>query len=105
MKPTKWAHLPNAKHIDWVIASVKANPDAAYSAARHAAWRSAVRDAAGYAARDAVIALVAYDDCSKYLDMTPDELKVWAALSSDPAAILLQPMVKAMHMECADLAV
>lgn len=22
-----WAHLPNAHHIDWVIASVKANPE------------------------------------------------------------------------------
>jgi len=49
---TEWAHLPNAKHIDWVLSSVKANPkkwdaasdtawDAARGAARDAAWDAA----------------------------------------------------------------
>jgi len=73
---TKWSHLPNAAHIDAVIASVKANPDdwnaawdevwdAARDATRDAAWdaaydaaydavRDAVRDAAWDAAYDAV---------------------------------------------------
>ena len=111
MKTTKWAHLPNAKHIDWVIASVKANPDAwsaawnaAYDAARHAVW-DAASDVAYVAAKDSILALVTYDDCEKYLDMTPDELQVWAVLSNDPAAILLQPMVQVMQKEAANLAV
>ena len=52
---TEWSHLPNAAHIDAVLASVKANPDdwdAAYDAAYDAAW-SAAYDAAWYAARNA----------------------------------------------------
>jgi len=27
MTQTAWAHLPNSKHIDWVIASLKTNPE------------------------------------------------------------------------------
>jgi len=46
MTQTAWAHLPNAKHIDWVIASLKANPEMWV-----AAWRT--RDAARYAAWNA----------------------------------------------------
>ncbi len=67
MNTTEWSHLPNAAHIDAVIASVKANPDdwnAAWDAAQYAALdaariaaRIAVRgvalDAAWYAALDA----------------------------------------------------
>ena len=60
---TAWAHLPNAKHIDAVLADVKARPevwttartaarDAAGDAAWDAAWRAAW-DAARDAARDA----------------------------------------------------
>ena len=116
---TKWAHLPNATHIDWVINSVQTNPyawglvvrDAASNAARDAAW-DAAGDAAGDAVMDAawvaawapardavmdtVLALVAYDDCEKYLDMTPDALQVWAVLSNDPATILLLPRCKSV---------
>lgn len=47
-RPTAWAHLPNAAHIDEVLASLKAHPEK-WSAARIAAW-----NAAWYAARDAV---------------------------------------------------
>jgi len=59
MTQTAWAHLPNAKHIDWVIASLKAHPEkwvAAYYAARDAAWfaaREAAYNAVWDAARDA----------------------------------------------------
>lgn len=56
---TAWAHLPNAAHIDQVLAHLEAHPkkwatawDAAQSAAWNAAW-SAVRDAIWKAARDA----------------------------------------------------
>ena len=57
---TAWAHLPNAAHIDEVLASLKAHPEkwsvawyAARNAARNAAWNAAW-DAAWDAARDAV---------------------------------------------------
>jgi len=110
-----WSHLPNAAHIDRVLESVKSHPevwvlprtsawdaarDAARNAARGAAWdaaRIAARgaawgsawDAAWDAARGAILALVAYDDAAKYLVMSSDQLKTWAILSEDPAAVLL----------------
>jgi len=60
MTPTAWADLPNAKHIDRILADLKKNPDkwnAAWDAARGAAWdaaRGAAWDAAWTAAWDAV---------------------------------------------------
>jgi hypothetical protein len=64
---TPWAHLPNAPHIDRILADLKARPevwraawdavwDAALGAARGVAWgaaRVAALDAARDAARDA----------------------------------------------------
>ena len=105
-----WSHLPNAAHIDRVLESVKSHPeswglprtwawsaawDAAWDAARGAAWDAleAAWEAAWSAARDAILALVAYDDAAKYLDMPVDQLKIWAILSEDPAAVLLLPAV------------
>ena len=111
---TVWSHLPNAAHIDRVIQSVKSHPEAwaeaqdAAWAGRRAAWDTvwhavwdAARDTAWVAARnaardtawDAVLALIAYDDAAKYLDMSSDKLQVWAILSEDPAAVLLSPAV------------
>ena len=59
MSEKPWAHLPNAQHIDAVLADVKARPevwttvwDAARTAARDAAW-GAAGAAAWDAARDA----------------------------------------------------
>ena len=52
---TTWAHLPNAAHIDRVLANLKAHPErwsAAWSAPGSAAW-SATHDAAWSAAHDA----------------------------------------------------
>lgn len=128
-----WSHLPNAAHIDRVIASVKEHPgtwcdaytvgavdtvwDAAWYATLDVAW-DATLDDAYYAARDvvlddaawyadsrvawnaargAILALVAYDDCEKYLDMPSDQLRVWVALSENPAATLLLPAVVALE--------
>jgi len=60
MTPTAWEHLPNAKHIDRIMADLKKNPDrwsAAWTDARDAAWTAAwgdARDAARDAARNAV---------------------------------------------------
>lgn len=52
---TKWSHLPNAVHIDRVLASVKAKPGAwtkAYNATRVTARDGAVSRAASIAARN-----------------------------------------------------
>jgi hypothetical protein len=123
-----WDHLPNAKHIDDIIASIKAHPkewsaardaarDAARGAARVASWgaaKGAARKvewgAAYYAARvaaggatqgavrdaawDAILALIAYDDCAYMLDSDPGELEILAKLG-DERAILLLPACKA----------
>jgi hypothetical protein len=121
-----WSHLPNAHHIDRVLESVKSHPeiwdatwdkawDAATNAATNAArdtdhneaWDAALgarltaRGADWLAARDAawnaIIALIAYDAASKYLDMPSDHLRVWAILSETPAAVLLLPAVIAFE--------
>ena len=110
-----WSHLPNAKHIDRIITSLKEHSkiwvaawDMARSVARDEAWDMAVDearsvawfaayDAAWGAARGAILALVAYDDAAKYLSMSVDQLKMWAILSEEPAAVLLLPAVIAFE--------
>ncbi len=121
---TAWAHLPNAVHIDRIIASVKAN-----SADWYTAWNSITRDNAYHisriaarnaahaailetdllpvwdlatlaiarmeiqswtAARDAILALIVYDDCAYMLDSDPGELAIIVAFG-DQKAILLLP--------------
>ena len=55
-KKTAWSHLPNAAHIDRIIASVKSHPEA-WAATGDAAWYQAwyaAREAVWDAARDAV---------------------------------------------------
>jgi hypothetical protein len=47
-----------------------------------------------HTARWAVIALIAYDDCGQYLDMTSEQLRTWALLSEQPQAMLLLPTVE-----------
>ena len=117
---TPWAHLPNAVHIDRVLASVKANPEqweAAWDAAREAAWvqaqqvvRAQMREpawdaaweaaweAGWYAAtRYAIIALVAYDDCAYMLDSDPGELAILAKFG-DHRAVLLLTACKVFHL-------
>ena len=129
-----WSHLPNAKHIDRVIASAHTYPKAwnvgwgvarrnafdtawykIWNAGRDNAWSEAMdkalvpmisppRPAAQQsrpmrmnAARTAILALVAYDDADKYLSMPSDQLKTWALLSEEPAAVLLLPAVIAFE--------
>ena len=126
---TKWAHLPNAEHIDRIIASVNAYPktweaawaaqdeewdtawiaakDVARKATRNEAWgvaRKATRDTARVAAWNvawdeaqdaalagcnAILALVAYDDCAYLLDCEPDELRILSKLGDNKAVLLL----------------
>ena len=113
-----WSHLPNACHIDRVIKSAKSHPeiwrldsdeawDKASGAALGADWGEAWDKASGatnFAARVAIVALVTYDNSSKYLDIPSDQLRVWAILSEDPAAVLLLPAVIAFErinvLEC-----
>ncbi len=120
---TKWSHLPNAAHIDAVLASVKANPDewsavryaaadaaleavryAAYDAAWEAAWEAArsvaryaaleaVRYAAWSAAWGAILALVAYDDCAHMLDSEPDDLRILSKLGSHAATLMIHASI------------
>ena len=112
---TAWAHLPNAKHIDAVLADVRKRPgawgaardaardaawdaawdaarDAAWDAARDAAWRAAW-DAAWGAAWGAIAALVTWDSSADLLDCTPDVLRTMIDLAEPPvchqAALLL----------------
>ena len=117
-KPTAWAHLPNAKLIDAVIADMKTRPDvwriawgaardAVRGAARDAAWdvawcvarepaRLATRTAKQAAAQDAILALIAWDDCARLLDLPSDTLRTMADICDAPAchqAVLLLPYV------------
>ena len=103
MTTTAWAHLPNARHIDAVLADARKRPgawDAARTAARDAAWdaawdaaRRAARTAARDAAWGAIAALVTWDSSADLLDCTPDVLRTMIDLAEPPvchqAALLL----------------
>ena len=111
---TPWAHLPNARHIDAVLADARKRPGAwdaardaawraAWGAARDAAWRAAwraaraaawgaartaawgaARTAAWGAAWDAIAALVTWDSSADLLDCTPDVLRTMIDLAEPP---------------------
>ena len=128
MKP--WSHLPNAHHIDWVLESLKNNPelwdvaldavddaardaarDAVLNATQNAVWDAILNATWGAAQRasqraalnavwDAILALVAYDDCDQYLQMSYEQLLAWATLSEKPQAVLLLPLKWIQEHEC-----
>lgn len=110
-----WDDLPNAAHIDRVLAHSQSNPDkwsAARDAARAAAWGEAkkairriasrdaawdeVRDAATDAAWDACAALVAWDEAGDLMDK-PASFVRFLAEEGVHAAILLLPAVVTME--------
>lgn len=100
-----WSHLPNAGHIDRILVDLKHNPDnwsaawdTAWDAVRGAAAWDAARDTARDAAWDAILALTVWDHASSYLSLTPDKIKVLAALG-DNIAVLMLPAVTALSME------
>ena len=120
---SRWSYLLNADHINRVIASTKASPDewskvktAQWEVARDPAWNilieqrqwavmEVIAQAAGWsvaqplaqaAGYDAILALIAYDDCAYMLDSDPSELAILAKLG-DHRAILLLPACKVFH--------
>ena len=86
-----WSHLANAKHIDRIIAHVRAHP-AAWANATAAAWFEAAR----YAARGAILALVAWDHAGGLMDSSAEQVKVLALLG-DQAALLMYPAIAAIE--------
>ena len=118
---TAWAHLPNAAHIDEVLASLKAYPGkwsaawdatqtaargaargAVWNAARDAVWNAAwgavwnaawggVWGAARVVAGDVIAALIAYDDAGQFMKLPVEQLKAMYRLDPHPMYLLLQP--------------
>jgi hypothetical protein len=81
-------------------ATMLAAYDATMEAARDATWNAAwdaTWNAAWNATWNATAALIAYDDASKYLEMSSDHLRFWSILIEDPAAVLLIPAVIAFE--------
>ena len=119
---SEWSNLPNAAHIDRVLAHVRAHPDkwsaawgsawdaaynaaytaaydAAYTAAYDAAWdaaRDAARGAARGAAWDACAALITWDEAGDLLSAPVATLR-FLAQEEVPAAVLLLPAAIAME--------
>ena len=109
-----WAHLPNAKHIDYILYDVKVRPgtwaaaqvaasyaasyaarDAALDAERAAVWSAiwsavqdvifdAIFDAAADTIWDTITALIAWDSAADLLDCTPDVLRTMIDLAEPP---------------------
>jgi len=70
--------------------------DQAWDQGRKQAWYQALDQAFDQSfdqARSALLALIAYDDCAKYLDLPLDQLQMLYHLTDHPACILLQPAV------------
>ena len=121
---TAWAHLPNARHIDGILADVRERPwawdqvfsaawaavrvtaqlaarDVARGAGRGAEW-VAVAGAPGYATRyvvrDILAALLAWDDSARMLTMTPAALRTLIDITEGDVkhqAVLILPAVLA----------
>lgn len=116
-----WSHLPNAHHIDWVLKSVRENSEL-WALAFNDIWNAdtkfrtnfsaaceaipsyidyffeditmpAKNFSAEFLAHKVISALIAWDDCDRFLAMPYEKLKVWAVLSEDPRAVLLLSMV------------
>ena len=95
-----------AEDASW-NAALDAAWNAAGAAANAASWNrirnvslnvilnetSFISNSARSASRHVMAALIAYDDCDQFLNMTYEKMKVWAVLSEDPRALLLLPMI------------
>jgi len=119
VQSTAWAHLPNAAHIDRIVAHAKEHPgkwdaakdrgaalNAARGAARHEVWGAAVDaawdaavDAVHFASRDAawdaIAALIAFDYAGELFSLPRFVVRAMAD-KGDHAAVLLYPAMLAM---------
>ena len=113
MTTTPWAHLPNARYIDAVLADVKARPEAwgavrdlnspnliswrvAFKIVQPALWEKVTNTIRGLAApitlslfvwdvtTDVLCALIAWDSSADLLDCTPDVLRTMIDLAEPP---------------------
>jgi hypothetical protein len=109
-----WSHLPNAAHIDRIIAAVTDNPGnwdlvwdrtwaCAYDRALYRtldrAWeaylvadRTLASSGTRHGASGAILALFAWDDTGDYLKLSVESLRVLAELG-DQQAVLILPAV------------
>ena len=105
--PEKWEEVNGTMYASAWNAAWSAVADAAVDATAWNAWNAA-RDAVGNAARDAVgnaaraasgaiLALIAYPDCAYMLNMTPEQIKIYAGLDVK-GALLMIPAVIAMNI-------
>ena len=111
---TEWSHLPNAEYIDWVIKTsytkakywasvdivapqigatlVGAALETVHNIKRadelHYTW-TAIGNAMKPPIGNAIICLVAYDDCAHLIHTDPAEVEVLAKLGSIQASLLL----------------
>lgn len=124
MTTTTWAHLPNAKHIDRIIASIANNPaewkaaweytsyitsinvafTEAYNATKNSdrceSWYAvtdAVKNISYSASTDAMLALIAYDLCGLLIDYSVEQLEMLHSLGTR-GALLMIPMAKAFEL-------
>lgn len=110
---TGWDHLLNAAHIDRVLVDLKSHPTefgnvrdapdgiawnsacaATSNEARREAWDKAwdvPMVSSRAAARNAILALIAYDHAGEYMTMSPGQALVWGELRGDDAYVLLRP--------------
>lgn len=117
---TAWSHLPNANHIDQLLAKLNTNPtnwcdvqicadvrDHVWAAAYYLDRRSIIDKAwcslnsevtESNSAWGAIAALIVWDDCAYLLDNDPEHVKVLALLGVD-AAVLLYPACIALQKE------
>lgn len=93
------ASLAKADLVDLMIeAAMTAMIDIAQNGTRYEAWAALTNvgltsDRIDGHGNEPSIALVAYDDCEQYINMSYEKLLVYAELSEKPQAILLLPMV------------
>ena len=91
---TEWSAAWDAAWHDMNIRHRQAAWDASW-AEWDASWFFAL-PAGRQAARDAILALIAYDDCAYMLESDPGELAILAKFG-DNRAMLLLPACKAFH--------
>ena len=115
---TAWSNLPNAAHIDRILADVKANPshwdmprlaerehikdDIVFADVPGWAWymtqQTIYKLAYGRSYRivfDVILALITWDNVSKYLDMSRSQVLEHSIL--DDKAVLMLPAVLAFE--------